>query len=217
LHEALEMPLSRVRSTLHVQHDAAGGLLVAPQQQLIREQLKSVWGAGLATREYFRRGTLDLDDRVRALLTLANRKRAYLEPLDHSLDKLADFAQRPADRADGRLIGDHWRRREVSLRPAIARLEAAPISSALSPSLPAPPRPPPAAPPPPPTPRPPPAPPPLPPPTTPPTPGGPRAGPRRGLAAARPPPPPPPPRQSVHLARHELLHEQEVRCEAEES
>src|SRR5262249_26001377 len=81
-HQALEMPLSRVRSTLHVQHDAAGGLLVAPQQQLIREQLKSVWGAGLATREYFRRGTLDLDDRVRALLTLANRKRAYLEPLD---------------------------------------------------------------------------------------------------------------------------------------
>ena len=34
---ALEVPLARIGAALHVEHDAARGLLVALQQQLIRK------------------------------------------------------------------------------------------------------------------------------------------------------------------------------------
>ena len=130
------MPLARIRAALDVEHHAACGLLVAAQQHLVREQLQRIERARLAAREQLRGRALDLDHRVVAVLALADRERADLEPLDRALHELADLTERPAHGPDRRLVRDRRRRRSRTRAAAtrgsspLARLEAPALAPA---------------------------------------------------------------------------------------
>ena len=75
LGKPLEVPLARIRSALHVEYYPARGVLVTAQEQLIRDQLERIERSRLAPREHLRGGALDLDNRIGAVLALADRER----------------------------------------------------------------------------------------------------------------------------------------------
>jgi hypothetical protein len=128
LGETLQMLLARVGATLDVEHNATHRFLVAVQQLLVRKQLERIQRTSLARRKYLGGRTLDLYDRVRAILALADLERPDLEAFDHALHELPDLAERAAHGPDDGSSETAGARGELALARSRSRASNPPRS-----------------------------------------------------------------------------------------